>query len=205
MGKFKVGDRIHVHAKGDTGKFIRVDGTVSQLFSEDVLLVTGDDGAVYGAVASEAELISRGEPQNETTLEETSAALDVLLDNTNANFTAMDAFVNALRADVNTLIENQRERDQYREHKESEGEDYESRIEDLEIICGQTICASHVDHERLLTIEEKLDIEYVEPDGDDAEENGYNMYHRIRDALRENLDGVCEYCGEPLSEHDHQP
>jgi len=193
MGKFKVGDRIHVHAKGDTGKFIRVDGTVSQLFSEDGLFVTGDDGAVYGVVASEAELISRGEPQSEVTLEEVSASLDVLLDNTNANFTAMDAFVNALRADVNTLIENQRERDQYREHKESEGEDYESRIEDLEIICGQTICASHVDHGRLVTIEEKLDIEHVEPDGYDAEENaeenGYNMYHRIRDALRENLDG----------------
>ena len=189
MGKFKVGDRIHVHAKGDTGKFIRVDGTVSQLFSEDGLFVTGDDGAVYGVVASEAELISRGEPQSEVTLEEVSASLDVLLDNTNANFTAMDAFVNALRADVNTLIENQRERDQYREHKESEGEDYESRIEDLEIICGQTICASHVDHGRLVTIEEKLDIEHVEPDHADAEENGYNMYHRIRDALRENLDG----------------
>jgi len=188
MGKFKVGARVHVHAKGDTGKFIRVDGTVSQLFSEDGLFVTGDDGALYGVVASEAELISRGEPQNETTLEETSAALDVLLDNTNANFTAMDAFVNALRADVNTLIENQRERDQYREHKESEGEDYESRIEDLEIICGQCICASHVDHGRLVTIEAKLDIDHEDPIAD-AEENGYNMYHRIRDALRENLDG----------------
>jgi len=189
MGKFKVGDRIHVHAKGDTGKFIRVDGTVSQLFSEDGLFVTGDDGAVYGVVASEAELISRGEPQNETTLEENVTVVDALIEAHNANFTAMDAFVNALRADVNTLIENQRERDQYREHKESEGEDYESRIEDLEIICGQTICASHVDHERLLTIEAKLGIDHVEPDGDDAEEDGYNMYHRIRDALRENLDG----------------
>jgi hypothetical protein len=217
MGKFKVGDNVHAKFDSDAFGPQEFDGVVVEQTELDAIAekflgiplgvaVRRPDGEVFEIADEEATFLSseiRPVDENIPDLalreleERVRSRFNSLVRNFNANGEQFAKSVNDLVPRIEALEANQRERDEYRTHKEEEGEDYESRIEDLEIICGQTICASHVDHGRLLTIEAKLDIEHVEPDGDDAEENGYNMYHRIRDALRENLDA------EPLSEEDY--